>query len=109
MLLLLSRVYKLIYLLSSKQLQLIKTLKAILNISEGIIKYNKVILEGYIKFVNIALIVKLLVSFTCNLLAILKAKYNKLILPFKIGFIVIIYVILSISNKDTNITQKSLY
>jgi hypothetical protein len=109
MLLLLSPVYKLIYLLSSKQLQLVKTLKAILNISEGIIEYNKVTLEGYIKFVNIALIVKLLVSFTCNLLAILKAKYSKLILPFKIGFIVIIYVILLISNKDTNITQKSLY
>jgi hypothetical protein len=103
MLLLLSLICKLIYLLNSKLLQLVKTLKAILSTSKGIAKYNKVILKKYIKFINIALIIKLLISFTCNLLATLKAKYSKLILPFKIGFIIAIYIILSISNKDTNI------
>jgi hypothetical protein len=99
----------LIYLLSSRPLRLAEILGAILSTSEGVIKCNKVILEGYIKFVDIALAIKLLVSFTCNLLAILKVEYSKLISPFKIGFIIVIYVILSISNKDTNITQKSLY
>jgi hypothetical protein len=105
-LLLLSPVYKLIYLLSSGLLQLAKTLKVILSTSEGVIECDKVILKGYIKSINIALIVKLLISFTCNLLAILKAKYSKLISPFKIGFIIVIHVILSFSNKDTNINVK---
>jgi hypothetical protein len=59
MLLLLSPICKLIHPLNSKLLQLIKTLKAMLSISEGVAKYNKVILEGYIKFINIALILKL--------------------------------------------------
>jgi len=108
-LLLLSPICELIYLLSSKLLQLAKTLKVMLSISEGVAEYDKVILEGYIKSVDIALVVKLLVSFTCNLLAILKIKYSKLISPFKIGFVIAIHVVLSISNKDTNITQKSLY
>jgi len=99
----------LIYPLNSGLLQLAKTLEAILNISKGVIKCNKVTLEGYIKFVDIALAIKLLVSLTCNLLATLKAKYSKLISPFKIGFIIVIYIILSISNKDINIMQKSLY
>jgi len=85
-------------------LQLAETLKAMLSISEGIAKYNRVIPEGYIKSINIALAIKLLISLTCNLLAILKAKYNKLILPFKIGFVIAIHVVLSISNKDINIT-----
>jgi hypothetical protein len=87
-------------------LQLAKTLKAMLSTSNSIIKYNKVALEVYIKSVNIVLAIKLLISLTCNLLAIFKAKYSKSILPFKISFIIIVYIILLISNKDTNITQK---
>ena len=55
-----------------------KILRVILNISNNIIKYNKVILEVYIKFINIILIIKLLVNFTRNSLIILKVKYNKL-------------------------------
>ena len=80
-----------------------------LSISKGIIKCNRVAPEGYIKSINIALAIKLLISLTCNLLAILKAEYSKLISLFKIGFVIVIYMVLSISNKDINITQKSLY
>jgi hypothetical protein len=90
-------------------LQLAEILGAILSISEGIAECNSVILDVYIKFVDIALVIKLLISFTCNLLIIFKVKYSKLISPFKISFIIVIYVVLSISNKDINITQKSLY
>jgi hypothetical protein len=74
------------------------------SISEGVVEYNRVVLEGYIKSINIALVIELLVSFTYNLFIILKVKYNKLILPFKIGFIIAVYVVLLISNKDINIT-----
>jgi hypothetical protein len=74
------------------------------SISEGIAECNRVVLERYIKSINIALIVELLVSLTCNLLATLEVEYSKLISPFKIGFIIAVHVVLSISNKDTNIT-----
>jgi len=77
--------------------------------SEGVAECDIVAPKGYIKFVDITLVVELLVSFTRDLLIILKAEYSKLILPFKIGFIVTVHVVLSISNKDANITQKSLY
>jgi hypothetical protein len=74
------------------------------SISEGIAECNRVVLERYIKSINIALIVELLVSLTYNLLATLEVEYSKLISPFKIGFIIAVHVVLSISNKDTNIT-----
>ena len=77
--------------------------RAVPSISEGIIEYNKVALEGYIKSINIALVIELLVSFTYNLFIILKVEYNKPILPFKISFIIIIYIVLLINNRDTNI------
>ena len=106
MLLLLSLVYKLIYLLSSKLLRLAKILEVVLNISKGIAEYNKVISKRYIKFINIALVVKLLVSLICNLLIILKIRYSKLILSFKISFVIAKHVILLINNKDININIK---
>jgi hypothetical protein len=105
-LLLLSLVYKLIYLLSSKLLRLAKILEVVLNISKGIAEYNKVISKRYIKFINIALVVKLLVSLICNLLIILKIRYSKLILSFKISFVIAKHVILLINNKDININIK---
>jgi hypothetical protein len=74
------------------------------SISEGIAEYNKITLERYIKSINIALVIELLISLTYNLLVILKVKYNKPISPFKISFIIAVYIVLLISNKDTNIT-----
>jgi uncharacterized membrane protein len=77
----------------------------VFNISKGITESNKGILKRNIKFINITLIIKFLISFTCNLLAIFKAKYSKLILPFKISFIIAIHVVLLISNKNINIKR----
>jgi hypothetical protein len=74
------------------------------NTSEGIMECNKVILKGYIKSVNMALIVELLVNLTRDLLVTLKIKHGKPISPFKIGFVIAIHVILSINNKDINVT-----
>jgi hypothetical protein len=101
---LLSLIRELIYPLNSGLLRLIEIPRIMPSISEGIVEYNKVILEEYIKSINIALVIELLVSFTYNLLAILKIEYNKPISPFKIGFIIAVYVILLISNRDINIT-----
>ena len=104
-----SSIRELIHPLSSGPLRLVETPGAVPSTSEGVAECDRVAPEEYIKSVNVALVVKLLVSLTCNLLAILEVEYSKLILPFKIGFIIAVHVVLSISNKDTNITQKSLY
>jgi hypothetical protein len=72
-------------LLSSGPQQLAETSRAVFNVSEGIAEYNKVALEEYIKSVDVALAVELLVSLTCDLLAILKVEYSKPISPFKIS------------------------
>jgi hypothetical protein len=71
--------------------------------SEGVAESDRVAPERYIKSVNVTLTVELLVSLTRNLLAILKVEYSKPISPFKIGFVVAVHVILSISNRNTNI------
>jgi hypothetical protein len=52
------------------------------------------------------LVVELLVSFTCDLLAILKAEHSEPISFFEIGFIAVVHVILLIRNGDTNINAK---
>lgn len=99
----LSPVRELIYPLSSGPLRLAETSRAMPRTSEGVTESDKVAPEKYIKSVNVALAIELLVSRTRNPLAIFKAKHGKPILPFKIGFIAAIHVILSISNKDINI------
>ena len=73
------------------------------SINKGIIESNKVILKRYIISINITLIIELLVNLIYNLLIIFKVEYSELISLFKISFIVVIYILLSISNKNTNI------
>jgi len=73
------------------------------SISKDIVEYNRIISEGYIKFINIVLIIKFLVSLIYNLFIIFKVEYNKSILSFKIDFIITIHVILLINNKNINI------
>jgi len=60
------------------------------SISKDIVEYNRIISEGYIKFINIVLIIKFLVSLIYNLFIIFKVEYNKSILSFKIDFILVI-------------------
>ena len=72
-----------------------------LSISEGVAECDRVAPEEYIKSVNVALVVKLLVSLTYNLPTILKVEYSKPISPFKISIIVVVHVILLFSNRDT--------
>jgi hypothetical protein len=105
----LSPIRKLIHPLSSGLLRLTETPRAVPSTSKGVAEYNRVALEGYIKSVDVALAVELLVSLTYNPLATLKVEHSKPISPFKISFITAIYIVLSISNRDINITQKSLY
>jgi hypothetical protein len=100
---LLSLFCKLIHLLSSGLLQLVETPRAVPSIGEGVAEGDRVALEGYVKSVDVALAVELLVSLTCNPLAILEAEHSKLISPFEISFVAVVYVIPSISNRDTNI------
>jgi len=69
------------------------------SISKDIVEYNRIISEGYIKFINIVLIIKFLVSLIYNLFIIFKVEYNKSILSFKIDFIITIHVILLVINK----------
>lgn len=105
-LLLLSPVCKLIHLLSSRLFRLIETSRVVSSISKGVAESNKVVLERYVKSVNITLVVELLVSLTRNLLTILKVEHSKSILPFKISFIVVVHVVLLFSNRDTNINVR---
>jgi hypothetical protein len=104
----LSPIRKLIHPLSSGLLRLAETPGAVPSISKGVAECDRVAPEGYIKSVDVALAVELLVSLTCNPLTILKVEHGKPISPFEIGFVIAVYVVLLISNRDINITQKSL-
>jgi hypothetical protein len=106
---LLSPIRKLIYLLSNELLRLVKIFKIISNTNKNITKYNKIVLEKYIKFIDITLAIKLPINLTRNLFVIFEIKYSKSISFFEIGFVIVIYVILLFNNKKINITQKSLY
>ena len=81
-----------------------ETSRAVFSTSESIAESDRVVPERYIKLVHVTLVVKLLVSLTCDLFTTLKAEHSKPISPFEIGFVAAVHMILLISNKDANIT-----
>jgi hypothetical protein len=99
-----SPVRELIYPLSSGQLRLTETSRAVSSASEGVAECDRVVPKGYVKSVDMTLAVELLVSLARDLLAILEVEHGKPISPFEIGFVATVHVVPSISNKDANIT-----
>ena len=83
-----------------------ETSRAVSSASEGVVESKRVILERYIKPINMTLVVELLVILTCDLLTILKVEHSEPISLFEIGFIVVVHMILLIRNRDTNINIK---
>jgi hypothetical protein len=76
------------------------------SVSEGVVECDRVILEGYVTSVDVALVVELLVSLTRDLLTVLEAEYGKPVLPFEISFVIAVHVILLFSNRETNVNVK---
>lgn len=101
-----SPVRELIHLLSSGQLRLAETSRAVSSTSEGVAECDKVAPERYVTSVNVALAVELPVSLTRDPLATLEAEHGKPISPFKIGFRIAVHVVLSFSNRETNVNAK---
>jgi len=85
----------------------VETPGAVPSTSEGVAECDRVAPKGYIKSVDVALAMELLVSLTRDPLATLEAEHGKPISPFEIGFVIAVHVVLSINNRDTNVTQKS--
>jgi hypothetical protein len=104
-----SPVCKLIHPLSSRQLQLTETSRAVSSASKAVAESDRVAPKGYVKSVDMTLAVELPVSLTRNPLAILKVEHSKSISPFEISFTAAVHMILSFSNRETNVTQKSSY
>ena len=102
-----SSIRELIHPLSSGPLRLVETPGVVPSTSEGVAECDRVAPKGYIKSVDVALAMELLVSLTRDPLATLEAEHGKPISPFEIGFVIAVHVVLSINNRDTNVTQKS--
>jgi hypothetical protein len=91
---------------SSGQLRLAETSRAVSSASEGVAECDRVAPEGYIKSVDVALAVELPVSLTRDPLTTLEAEHGKPISPFEIGFRAAVHVVPSFSNRETNVNAK---
>ncbi len=101
-----SPVRELIHPLSSGPLRVAETPRAVSSTSEGVAECDRVVPEGYIRSVDVALAIELSVCFTRDPLVTLEVEYSKPISLFEIGFVVSVYMIPSISNRDTNVNAK---